>query len=166
MHSNNFYGGHHGFGNMSGHRARRGDMGPIILRQLLEKPMHGYEIISNLEEKSQGMWRPSAGAVYPNLQMLEEQGLVTLKDVDGKKIYSLTDTGKEKAEKAQESFTAHWEEMPEHAKRFKELRMGFFEIKEPLFQLADNGSVEKVEAAKKILKEARDKLSSLIEKDS
>lgn len=162
---NNFYGGGPGFRGRYGHRAKRGDMGPIILRQLLEKPMHGYEIISKLEEKSQGMWRPSAGAIYPNLQMLEEQGLVTAKDEGGKKIYSLTDKGQELAQKAQESFTAHWEEMPEHVKRFKELRMSFFETKDILAKLAENGSEEQVEAAKKILKESANKLNALIEKD-
>ena len=67
-----------GFKGWRGSRARRGDMVPIILRALLEKPMHGYEIISELEEKSFGYWWPSAGSIYPNLQLLEEQGFVTV----------------------------------------------------------------------------------------
>ncbi len=79
-------------------QARRGDMRPIILRVLKTKPMHGYEIIRHLEEKSHGMWRPSPGSVYPTLQLLEEEDLVTAKESDGKKIYELTSKGKKEAE--------------------------------------------------------------------
>ncbi|HUC96810.1 MAG TPA: PadR family transcriptional regulator, partial [Candidatus Saccharimonadales bacterium] len=110
-----------------GHRAKRGDMKPIILRMLLEKPMYGYEIISRLEEKSHGMWRPSAGSVYPNLQLLDEQDLVTSEVKDGKKIYSLTTEGKTKAEKVEESVKAPWEEKAAHAKKFHELKFEFME---------------------------------------
>lgn len=82
-------------------QARRGDMRGIILKSLLEKPMHGYEIIRSLEEASHGMWRPSPGSVYPMLQLLEEEELVTGRDENGKKVYSLTDAGKAAAEKAE-----------------------------------------------------------------
>lgn len=80
-----------------GFRVRRGDLTPTILRLLLEKPMHGYEIISTLEERSHGVWRPSAGAVYPVLQLLEEQEFAEVKKQAGKRVYSLTDAGMEQA---------------------------------------------------------------------
>jgi DNA-binding PadR family transcriptional regulator len=165
MHSNDFGGNFAGFRSFGGgHRARRGDMGPIILRALQEKPMHGYEIISHLEEKSHGMWRPSAGSVYPNLQLLEEQDLVTSKSEDGKKIYSLTDTGKEAAVKAEESHKAHWEEKSDQAKNFKELKVAFFEVMGLLRQIATQDSEEKSAEVRKILGEARDKLAELVDK--
>jgi len=75
---------------------------PAILELLLEKPMHGYEIISTLEEKSHGMWRPSAGSIYPTLQLLEEKDLVTSETKNGKKVYTITKQGKGAAQAAME----------------------------------------------------------------
>ncbi len=146
-----------------GHRARRGDMVPIILKLLLEKPMHGYEIISKLEEKSHGMWRPSAGSVYPNLQMLEEKGLVTSRTENDKKVYSLSDKGKEAAEKIDEKFKAHWEDKTHHAKHFKEMKFIFVDTMHILHRIAEQDSEEKNAAVKKILEETRDKLSKVAE---
>ena len=62
--------------------------------------MHGYEMIQELEERTDGVWRPSPGAVYPALQLLEDQGLVTADAEAGKRLFSLTDTGREEAAKA------------------------------------------------------------------
>ena len=70
---------------------------PTILRLLVEKPMHGYEIISTLEEKTHGLWRPSAGVVYPTLQLLEDQALVASQEQSGKRVYALTETGRAQA---------------------------------------------------------------------
>src|SRR4051794_27621828 len=92
---------HYGYGGWRGlHRARWGDMSPIVLGLLKDRPMHGYEIIRQLEEKSHGFWRPSPGSIYPTLQMLEDQGLVTSREEDGKKVYALTPEGEQKAEEA------------------------------------------------------------------
>lgn len=109
MEENDFFGSPWGHGPMFGRRwdkmqmfqARRGDMRGIILRALTERPMHGYEIIRSLEEASHGMWRPSPGSIYPTLQLLEEEDLVTAEEVQGKKVYSLTKAGKQEAEKAE-----------------------------------------------------------------
>ena len=79
-------------------RAGRGMMEPAIIGALNEKSMHGYEIITYLEEKTHGVWRPSPGSVYPTLQMMEEKGSVVSRERDGKKIYELTDEGKKEAE--------------------------------------------------------------------
>lgn len=73
-------------------RMRRGDMKFLLLEVLKEGPRHGYEIISELEQRFRG-YRPSPGSVYPTLQMLEEGGFVTGEEVDGKKVYTITDAG-------------------------------------------------------------------------
>ena len=73
---------------------------PPPSRSLSERPMHGYEMIQELEERTDGVWRPSPGAVYPALQLLEDQGLVTADAEAGKRLFSLTDTGREEAAKA------------------------------------------------------------------
>ena len=77
-----------------GRRARRGDVRAAVLALLAERPMHGYEMIQELEERTNGMWRPSPGAVYPALQLLDDQGLVRSVDLEGKRRYELTDAGR------------------------------------------------------------------------
>ena len=79
---------------------RRGEIRPLILSVLAAKPMHGYEVIQELENRSGGRWRPSAGSVYPTLQQLADEGLVTAEDVDGRRVYTLTDAGREAAKDA------------------------------------------------------------------
>jgi DNA-binding PadR family transcriptional regulator len=73
---------------------RRGEIRPLILAVLATKPMHGYEVIQALETRSGGRWRPSAGSVYPTLQQLSDEGLLTSADVDGRRVYTLTDQGR------------------------------------------------------------------------
>jgi DNA-binding PadR family transcriptional regulator len=76
-------------------RARRGDIKFLILDVLAEGPRHGYDIISALEEKSQGRYRPSPGSVYPTLTMLEEGAYITGDTADGKRVFTITDRGRE-----------------------------------------------------------------------
>ena len=80
-------------------RMRRGDIRTAILAVLTENAGHGYDIISRLQEKSGGMWRPSAGSVYPTLQQLEDEGLVTVAEADGKRVYTVTEEGAAEAER-------------------------------------------------------------------
>lgn len=70
-----------------------GDMKYVILKLLKEKPMHGYEIMKALEERTHGCYKPSPGTVYPTLQWLEDEGLVRGEEVEGKKIYQITEAG-------------------------------------------------------------------------
>lgn len=71
-----------------------GDMKYVILKVLREKPMHGYEVMKVLEERTNGCYKPSPGTVYPTLQWLEDEGLVRASEVEGKKVYEITDTGR------------------------------------------------------------------------
>jgi DNA-binding PadR family transcriptional regulator len=68
------------------------------LALLDERPMHGYEMIKQLEERTGGAWAPSAGSIYPTLQMLEDEGLINGIEVDGKRRFTLTDAGKAERE--------------------------------------------------------------------
>jgi len=72
---------------------QKGDLKYVILDLLKEKPYHGYEIIREMEEVSGGLYKPSAGTVYPTLQMLEDMGYATCSEQDGKKVYSITVEG-------------------------------------------------------------------------
>jgi DNA-binding PadR family transcriptional regulator len=71
-----------------------GDMKYVILKLVQEKPRHGYEVMKELEERMHGCYTPSPGTVYPTLQWLEDEGLVSSKDVAGKKVYEITDAGR------------------------------------------------------------------------
>ena len=74
---------------------RRGELKFVILGLLADKPMHGYEIMRTLEKESGGCYSPSPGSVYPTLQMLEDQGYVVAEPRDGKKVYAITEEGRE-----------------------------------------------------------------------
>ena len=74
---------------------RRGDIRTAVLAILVEEPGHGYDVIQRLEEKTEGAWRPSPGSVYPTLQLLEDEGLVRSVERDGKRVYEITDQGRE-----------------------------------------------------------------------
>ena len=71
----------------------RGDLKFVILRLISKRPMHGYEVMKALEEESKGYYRPSPGSVYPTLQMLDDEGYVTVEEQKGKKTYTITDEG-------------------------------------------------------------------------
>jgi DNA-binding PadR family transcriptional regulator len=97
-----------GYGRGRGPRARRGDVRASVLALLAERPMHGYEMIKEIEERTQGAWTPSAGSIYPTLQLLEDEGLVRGEEADGKRRFALTDSGTaEQKEKAGEE--APWD---------------------------------------------------------
>jgi len=72
-----------------------GDMKYVILKLVRDKPRHGYEIMKELEQRMHGCYSPSPGTVYPTLQWLEDEGLVVSKDVEAKKVYEITDAGKQ-----------------------------------------------------------------------
>jgi DNA-binding PadR family transcriptional regulator len=73
----------------------RGDLKYALLDLLQERPKHGYEMIKELESRAGGFYTPSAGAVYPTLQLLEDRGWVTAETTEGKKVYAITDAGRQ-----------------------------------------------------------------------
>ena len=94
-------------------RGRRGDVRAAILKLLAEQPMHGYEMIQEIAERSQNLWRPSPGSVYPTLQLLVDEGLIVATESEGsKKLFELTEDGRAAAEKVE---TPPWEEIAEGA---------------------------------------------------
>jgi DNA-binding PadR family transcriptional regulator len=94
-HHDHGYGrGWRGWGHGEGPRARRGDVKYFILEVLEQGPRHGYDVISALEQKTGGRYRPSPGSIYPTLQLLEDGGYATSETVDGKRVYTITDAGR------------------------------------------------------------------------
>ncbi len=143
------------------HRARRGAIKASVLRMLAERPMHGYELIGELEERTGGRWRPSPGSVYPTLAQLEDEGLVRAIDDDGKKRYELTDAGRTWLdEHADDEQTPPWERAGRGGRG--DLRRLAGEIFGQLHQLGRYGSAAQQEKAKEILGRTRTELYAVL----
>jgi DNA-binding PadR family transcriptional regulator len=159
------------------HEARRffgrGDVKYALLDLLQERPMHGYEMMKALEEKSGGFYTPSAGTIYPTLQMLEDRGLVTAELVDGKKVYSITESGRqvlEERQKDEENFENPFERWQgrrggrQWAPELHALRSEAGEVAR-LFAIAGRMSFsdpEKLARLRAIIAQSRQDLSDLI----
>jgi DNA-binding PadR family transcriptional regulator len=150
--------GTHGRGGR--HRVRRGDVRSAILALLDDRPMHGYEMIQELDERTGGRWRPSAGSIYPSLQLLEDEGLVSSEQVDGKRVYSLTDAGQEEVPPPSEG-KRPWEEADRDSPRF-ELRAELLRTMDAAKQLARTDDEAQISKAVSILKESRRHLYGIL----
>jgi len=92
-----------------GPKVRRGDVRAAILDVLREEPMNGYQLISQIAERSGGRWRPSPGSVYPTIQQLEDEGLVEADDERGRRTLRLTDEGRSYVEAHPDELAGVWE---------------------------------------------------------
>ncbi|AZZ40223.1 PadR family transcriptional regulator [Acidipropionibacterium jensenii] len=143
---------HHG---RFGPRMGRGDVRAAILTLLGEEPMHGYQIIREIETRSHGVWKPSAGSVYPTLQMLADEGLVEVEESEGRKTYRLTDAGREEAAGADEE-SAPWQTAAaQNAGRTIELPKAATKLAQAVGQIARGGDPEQIAKAVTILDDAR-----------
>lgn len=138
-------------------RARRGDVRASILALLKERPMHGYEMIQEIAERTGGAWKPSPGSVYPTLQLLEDEGLIASESEGGKKLFALTDAGRSAAE---EGADAPWEEASRGVdwEALGEVQQAGFGLMQAFGQVWSTGSKEQREKALVVLNEARKKL--------
>jgi len=149
-----------------GTRMGKGDVRAAVLALLAEQPMHGYQIIQQIEERSGGSWKPSAGSVYPTLQLLADEGLIKAEESGGRKTYSLTEEGKQAADAAGER-PAPWEAtgMRDAAHATAALPKAGVELAQVAAQVARTGSPEQVKQAVDVLDEARRKLYSILAQD-
>jgi DNA-binding PadR family transcriptional regulator len=92
-------------------RAERGEVRYLILAALADQPRHGYEIISEIETRTHGAYRPSPGTVYPTLQLLEELELVEASEREGRKVYAITDAGREELEEHKDEIEDAYERL-------------------------------------------------------
>ena len=79
-------------------RARRGDVRLALMRLLAEEPRNGYRLIQEIEERSEGLWRPSPGSVYPTLARLKDEGLIHSTGTEQARRFEITDAGRESLE--------------------------------------------------------------------
>jgi DNA-binding PadR family transcriptional regulator len=146
-----------------GPRARRGDVRAALLALLAEEPRNGYQLMQEIERRSEGVWRPSPGSVYPALQQLEDEGLVRADETDGRKLFHLTDAGRAAAEERSATEGAPWEAVSDtvDADVF-ELFGVAKQVGMAVFQLAQAGNPEQVAAAREVLNNARRALYGIL----
>jgi len=142
---------------------RRGKVRPLILAVLHETPMHGYQIMQVLEARTGGRWRPSAGTIYPTLQQLEDEGLVKTDTVDGRKVYTLTDTGRAEAEAS--PLTRHPWFSQDDERGATDLRRLSVQLIGAAMQVRRVGSEDAQKQAHDILVESRRRLYGLLADD-
>jgi DNA-binding PadR family transcriptional regulator len=145
-----------------GPRARRGNVRSAILGLLAERPMHGYEMIQELRARTNGLWRPSAGSIYPTLQLLEDEGLVTAVASEGRRRYSLTDAGRAEAERLEQP---PWEQFADEQGGGAGLRDAALQLGAAVMHTARAGSTEQVAQARDILVDARRRIYAVLGED-
>jgi len=148
-----------------GTRMGRGDVRTAVLALLAEKPMHGYQIIQQIEERSGGSWKPSPGSVYPTLQLLADEGLIQAEESNGRKTYSLTSEGREVADAAAGK-SAPWEGSgTKDSNRGSALPKAGIDLAQAVAQVGRSGNPEQVKEAVAVLDDARRKLFSILAQD-
>jgi DNA-binding PadR family transcriptional regulator len=146
-----------------GPKVGRGEVRDAILVLLSEEPMHGYQMIQELTERSGGVWRPSPGSVYPTLQQLEDEGLVRAEETDGKRVFHLTPDG-EAAVAQRGDRPAPWEREGADGP-LMDLFNTAITLRAAVMQIAQAGSERQVAAARDILSQARKDLYKLLAED-
>jgi DNA-binding PadR family transcriptional regulator len=139
-----------------GRKARRGDIRTASLLLLAEEPRNGYQIMQEVEERSDGVWRPSPGSVYPALQQLEDEGLIRSEEVDDRRLFALTDAGRGFVQERGTDKPAPWEQMSgEFSNEAHELGRLMREVAFAFAQVMRTGSPDQVAKARDVLATAR-----------
>lgn len=150
-----------------GPRARRGDIRAGILALLKEAPRNGYQIMQELEQRSQGVWRPSPGSIYPALQQLEDEGLVQAESAGVGRTFKLTDAGRAYVETQADEVAAPWGTIAGAAgEGFLPLVNLMRGVVAATVQVAQAGTPGQQAEAQKILAEARRSLYRILAEDA
>ena len=148
-------------------KASRGDVRAAILALLRDGPRNGYQIMSDIEERSNGAWRPSPGAVYPALSALADEGLITDEKSDGKRVFRLTDAGREYIEQNPEMARGAWESSEQQeAWQVPGLFAEAARLGAGIVQLAHAGDPDQVRAAERLLQRTRRELYRILADDA
>jgi DNA-binding PadR family transcriptional regulator len=146
-----------------GRKARRGDIRTAALLLLAEEPRNGYQIMQEVEERSDGVWRPSPGSVYPALQQLEDEGLIRSEEIDGRKLYAITDEGRALLERRGEQEPAPWDQMSgDVSDQAAELAKLVREVASAFAQVMRTGSEPQLRRAREVLVSARRELYRIL----
>ena len=144
-------------------KARRGDIRTAILLLLAEEPRNGYSIMQELEERSDGVWHPSPGSVYPALAQLEDEALIRSAEREGRKLFEITDAGRETLAARPADAPAPWDTLVGGvSNEVKDLFGVMRQVAVASAQLAQTASATQIAEAKKVLSEARRSLYRIL----
>jgi len=140
----------------------RPDVRAAVLILLDEQPMHGYQIIQEIEERSGGVWQPSPGSVYPLLQQLEDEGLAFIEQGEGRKVANLTESGRAYVEQNRAELQAAWNaatnDVDDRAVEMRDLFALYKQTAVAAKQVALMGTESQLGEARKVLTETRRRL--------
>ena len=154
-----------------GPRVRRGDVRTAILDVLRAaeangEQVNGYQVIQQINERSEGAWRPSPGSVYPTIQQLQDEGLVETEDGRGRKTLALTDEGRQYVAEHADELAAVWvpfqEERTGEGDAFADIKPEIGQVMGAVWQVMTTGSDPQRAAAAEILAETRRRLYGLL----
>lgn len=158
--------GPRGWRGPGGPRVGRGDVRVAVLMLLAEQPLHGYELIQRITERSGGAWRPSPGSVYPALQLLEDQGLIRGEQAEGRRVYHLTEAGSTHIEQHRAELAGAWAGVTaggdDPARALRDL---FDQLGGALRQVVHAGTETQIAAAREVLTNARRQLYRILADD-
>ncbi|MFG2002788.1 PadR family transcriptional regulator [Spirillospora sp. NPDC048911] len=150
-----------------GPRARKGNVRAAILALLAEEPRNGYQIIQEINARSQGAWKPSPGAVYPALQQLADEGLIVGEEGEGRKTFRLTDEGRAYVGEHADEVSEPWAEMtPDFGEGVSDLFKQAAQTGAAVMQIVHSGSPEQVAQAKTVLSDTRRDLYRILAEDA
>lgn len=157
------YGGPRGGFRARHGKARRGDIRTAVLLLLAEEPRNGYSIMQELEQRSGGIWRPSPGSVYPALSQLEDEGVIRSEERDGRKVFVLTEAGREQLAQRPADAPAPWDTLVGGVSNEVRDVMGQLrEVAAAAAMLARTAGEPQLAEAKKVLSEARRALYGIL----
>src|SRR5262249_34830168 len=147
-----------------GPRVRRGDVRAAALALLAEEPRNGYQLIQEIAERSDGVWQPSPGSVYPALQQLEDEGLIQAETPEGgRKRYALTAEGREYVEAHADEVRAPWDDVASSVGTDAiELRRLIAAVAAAAVQVTQVGTAAQVTQAQQILTDTRRKRHAIL----
>jgi DNA-binding PadR family transcriptional regulator len=153
-----------GFGGRGGPRARRGEIRAALLVLLAEEPRNGYGLMQEIERRSEGVWRPSPGSVYPALQQLEDEGLVRAEEREGSRVFTLTDEGRAHVDSS--DLGAPWEAVrDEQSEDIRDIRGLIAQVAAAAWQVGQAGTEAQITEARRLLGETRRALYRLLAED-
>jgi DNA-binding PadR family transcriptional regulator len=151
-------------------RFRLGDVRAAVLGLLAEQPMHGYQLIQEIAERSGGVWQPSPGSIYPVLQQLEDEGLVLIEQTEGRKVANLTEAGRAYVEENRAEFEEVWKALSnnnvdESMQEMRNLVANVKQIGIATKQVAKVGTGSQVAEARRVLADTRRRLYLILAED-
>lgn len=145
-------------------RTPRGDIKYILLTLLAEQPQHGYQLIKELEARQGGFYRPSPGSIYPTLQLLEERGYLTSEQLEGKRVYTITDGGRQLlAERgSQVDFQTDLMNKGDSSQQLNQLKEAVMDLRAAVVQVARSGNLDQANRVREILNRVKREIYAIL----